>query len=275
MPNVYRKYDTKTGVWADFGDLKARQDIGIVEDTDTATHAINDGQYVIWKGNLYTANSAIAIDTVLSTSNLTAVNNGGLNNLKNDLNTNITNINSSLSAIDSSLAIVADGDIHVAITSGQYVYVKNHSTLTEGLYTANSAIGADVALTVSNLTSVSGGFNSLNSKLNTLQAAVTAPKSWFQIGNVSSNAPLNSYTFPSSGTYLVIGGHNSGRPLNAIWIIRAGAGANDGVSLVACSDGNNLTRNTSDITITSLGSNKIKATSVEAGTAQLIAIKIL
>lgn len=86
MPNVYRKYDSKSGVWADFGDLKARQDLGFVEDTDIATHTISAGQYVIWKGNLYTANSAITPDTALSSSNLTAVSNGGLNSVKNDVN---------------------------------------------------------------------------------------------------------------------------------------------------------------------------------------------
>lgn len=84
MPNVYRKYDSKSGVWADFGDLKARQDIGIVEDTDIAEHSIASGQYVIWKGNLYTANSAITSGAGLSSSNLTVVSNGGLNKL-NDI----------------------------------------------------------------------------------------------------------------------------------------------------------------------------------------------
>ena len=53
--------------------------IGIVEDTDTATHTISKGQYVIWKGALYTAKSAIPSGTALSSSNLQAVSNGGLN----------------------------------------------------------------------------------------------------------------------------------------------------------------------------------------------------
>ena len=56
-------------------------DIGIVEDGDTATHVIGSGQYVIWKGSLYTANTSIAVGGALSSSNLKAVSNGGLNNL--------------------------------------------------------------------------------------------------------------------------------------------------------------------------------------------------
>lgn len=58
-----------------------KSDIGIVEDTNTATHTINAGQYVIWKGNLYTANTTIANGAALSSSNLTQVTNGGLNDV--------------------------------------------------------------------------------------------------------------------------------------------------------------------------------------------------
>lgn len=93
MPNVYRKYDSKSGVWADFGDLNARKDIGIVEDTDIAEHSIASGQYVIWKGKLYTANSAITPNTTLSTSNLTEVTIGGLNKINSSLASVTTEVN--------------------------------------------------------------------------------------------------------------------------------------------------------------------------------------
>lgn len=55
--------------------------IGIIENGDTATHAITSGSYVIWKNELYKASSAIAVDDALSASNLTAVSGGGLNEL--------------------------------------------------------------------------------------------------------------------------------------------------------------------------------------------------
>lgn len=58
-----------------------KSDLGIVEDTDTATHAIAAGQYVIWKDALYVASTAISLGTTLSASNLTAVSNGGFNAL--------------------------------------------------------------------------------------------------------------------------------------------------------------------------------------------------
>ena len=63
----------------------------------------------------------------------------------------------SLEATQGSIAIVSEGDTHGAITSGQYVYVRGHSTLTEGIYTASSNIAANAALSSSNLTAVTGG----------------------------------------------------------------------------------------------------------------------
>lgn len=65
--------------------LKA--DIGIVENTNTATHNISAGQYVIWKGDLYTASSAISSGATLSSANLTAVSGGGLNALNSKITT--------------------------------------------------------------------------------------------------------------------------------------------------------------------------------------------
>lgn len=69
----------------------AQQDanLGIVETGNTATHAITKGQYVIWKGALYTADAAITVGETLSATggskNLTACTEGGLNSLNNNL----------------------------------------------------------------------------------------------------------------------------------------------------------------------------------------------
>lgn len=64
---------------------KLKADIGIVENTNTATHNISAGQYVIWKGDLYTASSAISSGATLSTANLAAVSGGGLNALNSNI----------------------------------------------------------------------------------------------------------------------------------------------------------------------------------------------
>ena len=64
------------------------------------------------------------------------------------------------------LAIVANGNTHAAIAAGQYVYVRGHADLAEGLYTAAEAIAQNGALSTANLSAVSGGgLNALNNSL--------------------------------------------------------------------------------------------------------------
>lgn len=65
------------------GNLKF--DIAYVEDTNTATHAIDSLSYVVWKGSLYRATANIAVGATLSSSNLTAISNGGLNAVRNSV----------------------------------------------------------------------------------------------------------------------------------------------------------------------------------------------
>lgn len=117
----------------------------------------------------------------------------------------VTNAENSLAATQDGLAIVANGNTHAAIASGQFVYVKNHGSLAEGLYVANSAIGTNATLTTSNLTpDGSGGLNALKAKIgnvgNTdLQSQVTSLNSKLTQQNmfVKASGIINatSYTF--------------------------------------------------------------------------------
>jgi hypothetical protein len=72
---------------ADAEDTKAA--MGIVEDGNTATQAIAAGEFVIWKGGVYTADSAIASGATLASSgagkNLTAAAKGGFNLLNSNI----------------------------------------------------------------------------------------------------------------------------------------------------------------------------------------------
>lgn len=56
--------------------------IAIIANDDTAPQNILKGQYVVWYGGLYKASTAIASGTTLTSSNLSAVIGGGLNDLK-------------------------------------------------------------------------------------------------------------------------------------------------------------------------------------------------
>lgn len=90
------------------------------------------------------------------------------------LNANSDKIDSAVGGVQDALAIVCNGNTHGAITSGQYVYVRAHETLQEGLYTANSNIAANATLSSSNLTAnSSGGLNALNEQIGTLNTSLT------------------------------------------------------------------------------------------------------
>ena len=133
----------------------------------------------------------------------------------------VTNAENSLAAAEDGLAIVANGNTHAAIASGQFVYVKNHGSLAEGLYVANSAIGTNAALTTSNLTADgSGGLNALKAKIgnvgNTdLQSQVTSLNSKLSNSVYSKRVTLNtndSVLITASVDrqgFLIFGGTNS------------------------------------------------------------------
>ena len=55
------------------------------------------------------------------------------------INSNMDKIDSTVNNIEKGIAIVSDGNTHSAIAKGEYVYVRDHSTLAEGLYVASSA----------------------------------------------------------------------------------------------------------------------------------------
>ena len=74
----------------------------------------------------------------------------------------IPNTERRIENVQDALAIVANGNTHAAIASGQYVYVRAHSTLADGLYFAKSAIAVNGALSASNLIAIgNGGLNRL------------------------------------------------------------------------------------------------------------------
>lgn len=75
-------------------------------------------------------------------------------------------VDGNISKLADGLAILANGNTHPAIEAGRFVYVRKHSNLAEGLYTALSAISANATLSASNLVADSnGGLNSLSAQM--------------------------------------------------------------------------------------------------------------
>ena len=115
-------------------------------------------------------------------------------------------INQAINSLADGLAIIANGNVHAAITAGQFVYVRNHDTLSEGLYVASSNISANGTLSGSNLTAdSSGGLNALNGKLTNIPNVITPIANYY--GVIESTADFNSYL--DSGVYTSIGTNNN------------------------------------------------------------------
>lgn len=99
-----------------------------------------------------------------------------------------------ISALQGSLGVLAYGDIHDAISKGQFVFVKSNAhSLDDGLYVASTDVAQDGAVSSANMTAISaGGFNT--------------PARF--IRELASNTDLDTlyeagwYTTANSGTYV-------------------------------------------------------------------------
>ena len=96
-------------------------------------------------------------------------------------------------AIENGLAIIANGNTHYAIESGKYVYIKNHSTLAEGLYKANVTIPTNNPITSTNVTLASN----LNGALNDLQNVSGSGYCKMQDGTAFAWGNVSGVTFSS------------------------------------------------------------------------------
>ena len=110
-------------------------------------------------------------------------------------------VNASLDGLRDGLGILADGNTHAAITSGQFVYVKNHQTLPQGLYQATTNIAANGTLSTSNLAAdPKGGLNTLSEQIATLSPV-------HQILN-------STLDFAKSGKVVTVNGYRTGLSLS-------------------------------------------------------------
>lgn len=120
-----------------------------------------------------------------------------------DINNNMDILDAAANGIEDALAIVANGNTHAAITSGQFVYVRNHNTLTEGLYVASSNIAANATLSSSNLAADSkGGLNSLSEQMAQIVSANAPSHNSIYRGKYLGSAVVSAqWTAIKNGTF--------------------------------------------------------------------------
>lgn len=119
------------------------------------------------------------------------------------ITTAVNNNAAAIDGIEDAIAIVANNNTHGAISSGQFVYVKNHSTLTEGLYKANTNIAANATLSSTNLDAdTAGGLNALTSNIATLNSKLTPVDITSQC-TIDSNKISNAYVYTVGKTIII------------------------------------------------------------------------
>lgn len=139
--------------WADVTNtyLNSLAASNVANDSDVLGATVKDALNTL-KNNV----SGMSTDDVANESNVTG----------ESTTTALNNLNDALNANESAIAIVANGNTHAAIASGQYVYIKGHATLTDGLYKATAAIPLNGTLSTTNVSSASdGGLNDLDSTI--------------------------------------------------------------------------------------------------------------
>lgn len=123
--------------------------------------------------------------------------------------------------VEDGLAIVANGNTHAAVASGQFVYVKNHSTLADGLYRATAAIATNGALSTSNLAAdASGGLNALKASVDSLNSKITTVSNgWASVNSgFSSQISRDSIKFikRADGVCMVFGEFDVSSDISAV-----------------------------------------------------------
>lgn len=83
-----------------------------------------------------------------------------------NFNKTVGYLDSSFKATRSAIAIIADGNTHIAVSTGEYLYIKNHNSLSEGLYIATASIAQNGTLSSSNVTAITRGIGGQVTELN-------------------------------------------------------------------------------------------------------------
>ena len=125
-------------------------------------------------------------------------------NVVTDIDDNMDLIDSAVNSVEGAVAVIANGNTHVALNSGDYVYIRNHTSLSEGLYKATEAIAQNGTLSSSNTAAITRGIGGQVSVLNSKVGSVS------RCGKVQTSTSNGQASFTmENGThgFVAIGGN--------------------------------------------------------------------
>jgi len=149
--------------------------------------------------------------------------------------------NDSLSAEQNGLAYIV-GNTNTTggtLAAGQFVYVKGHSTIAEGLRKVTSSISANGSITTSNTDACSeGGLNALNSNISSMPSTVFGMKTDNYTGDMD-NAPDGLVYAASTATHLPTanGYYVQTSSQGTIWKLQIAVRRNDNALFIRRKDG--------------------------------------
>ena len=123
-------------------------------------------------------------------------------NVVTDIDDNMDLIDSAVNNVEKAVAVIANGNTHVALNSGDYVYIRNHTSMSEGLYKATEAIAQNGTLSSSNTAAITRGIGGQVTVLNNKVGSVNSAK------RGTTNTTTGAYSFQmNNGTHgiLIIG----------------------------------------------------------------------
>lgn len=97
-------------------------------------------------------------------------------NVVTDIDDNMDLIDSAVNNAEKAVAIIANGNTHVAVSAGEYLYVRNHTSLSEGLYMATEAIAQNGTLSSSNTSAITRGIGGQVTAMNNKVGSVNSAK---------------------------------------------------------------------------------------------------
>ena len=208
--------------------IEAQANKTVIDDTLTNTGEAADAKAV---GDEIGALEDITGDGQLSGFTATDLT-GAANELKNTLN-----------SVEAAIAYVQSGDAASrAYTAGEYVYLKNHPSLAEGLYTVDSeGIPIETSVTGHLTADSSGGLNKLNDLMSQSQAKSAKVE--------RTSATSHTFNVPSSSRHFFIA---SAVNANNDWAGIISASSTGTVTYIEMVKGSNVTQiqaTTNSITI--------------------------
>ena len=136
-------------------------------------------------------------------------------------------------AIEQSMAYIV-GDTNTSghnLASGEFVYVKDHATIPDGLRKANTAISQNISITTSNTDAVSGG--GLNDLRNSIKdISIKRIINSYNASSQNLSITLNPYTI-----YLLVVGSYSGKTPDAWFFTTLASGSSITQSGTKIADG--------------------------------------